>query len=97
MKKTMLAALVMSCALGVSVNAQSTYERDISALTLHVQSNPATADGAWLEMKNVLDEWERMVLVFGYAGNGDFAACEEIKEFAAKHNPVRSFRCNPVN
>ena len=97
MKKAFATSLVITCAFGMSAHAQSTYERDIFALTTHVQSNPVTADGAWLEMQNILSEWERMILVFGYGGNGDFAACEEIKNFAARNNPDRSFRCNPVN
>ena len=62
-----------------------------------VPRDPLTAGGVWLEMYNVFDEWERVVLVFGFADPGDWEACESIRAVAAQQNPSREYRCNPVN
>lgn len=77
--------------------AESNYDDGIAALEVHVRSNEVTSDGVWFEMKNLLSEWEKMMLIFGYGGDGDFAACEEVRSFASAANPNREFRCNPVN
>jgi hypothetical protein len=67
------------------------------AFIRHVETNPITADAVWLEMLNALNEWEKIVLVFGFADGRDFAACDDLRDFAANQNPNRDYRCNPVN
>lgn len=77
--------------------AADDYEADTTALIRMAQENPWTRTGYWFEMRNVLGEWEKMMLIFGYADPGDEAACNSILMFASAQNPDRKFRCNAVN
>ena len=76
--------------------AADDYRNQVQKLERDVTTNPLTQDGYWLEMKNVMGEWEKMLLVFGYAGDGDLAACKQITAYASSESPQRIFRCNPV-
>lgn len=49
----------------------------------------------WLEMRNVVNEWEEMILVSGYADNR--TVCDVLNEFAKQDSPNRQFRCSPAN
>uniref|UniRef100_A4X0S4 Uncharacterized protein n=1 Tax=Cereibacter sphaeroides (strain ATCC 17025 / ATH 2.4.3) TaxID=349102 RepID=A4X0S4_CERS5 len=73
------------------------YRKALAPLLAEVRSNPLTAEGYWLEMRNIGDEWEKMILVFGYAGAGDEAACAEVLRLVAGENLERDYRCVPVN
>ena len=75
----------------------SGYEEALETLVLEVESNQASSDGYWLELFNVFNEWEKVMLIFGYADPGDQAACERIIRFARTGSPGEVFRCNPVN
>jgi hypothetical protein len=90
----LLATFILSSAVG-GVSALEP-DRELEAFIDVVRENPRTVGGAWLEMLNVFSEWEKVVLIFGFADPGDHAACQEILEFAAKQNPSRLYRCNPV-
>lgn len=48
----------------------------------------------WFEMKNVAGEWEKMILVFGYAENK--ASCDFLLSYAQKTSPARMFKCQLV-
>jgi hypothetical protein len=48
------------------------FDRNYTELVDAISENPRTADAVWLEMLNALDEWEKIVLVFGFAGRGDW-------------------------
>ncbi|WP_417248518.1 hypothetical protein [Celeribacter sp.] len=61
-----------------------------------VNANPSLHDATWFEKKNVMGEWEKMMLIFGYAGTGDYAVCERLIELAAQDGSTEVFRCNPV-
>jgi hypothetical protein len=76
--------------------AQS-YEQNLSRLVDHVNSNTSLQGAYWLEMQNAFGEWEKMMLIFGYADPGDQAACEAVTTLTRKQNPTGKYRCNPVN
>jgi len=73
------------------------YSKNMDDLSSEVRSNPLTKNGYWLEMRNAFEEWEKMILVFGYADPGDEAACRRIRNLASKEYPDRLYRCNSVN
>jgi len=79
--------------LSASNASSEQHSKDMQTFLSEVQANPLTNGGSWLEVKNVFGDWEKVVLVFGYADPGDYAACEEIR--AAKPLPSQ-FRCDPV-
>lgn len=92
-----LLASILPFLIAAPASAQGDTVSNTRELVEHVGRNPLTADGYWLEMRNVLGHWEKVVLVFGFADPGDEAACEEIRAFAAEQNPNRAYRCNPVD
>lgn len=71
------------------------FKAGLGDFTDEVSQNPFTENATWLEMLNVFGDWEKVMLVFGYANN--FSACESVRQFASSENPSRSYRCNPVN
>ncbi|WP_417263797.1 hypothetical protein [Celeribacter sp.] len=73
------------------------YEEDMFRFTEQVNSNASLQGAYWLEMQNAFGEWEKMMLIFGYADPGDLATCEAVTTFAQEANPNRAYRCNPVN
>jgi hypothetical protein len=91
----MLASIV-PLSTGVVTFADS-YERHLVRLEKSVADNPLTRTGYWLEMQNVLGQWEKVILIFGYADPVDKAACARILQFAAVDGPNSAFRFNPVN
>ena len=96
----MMMRLIFLLGLGVVCScapSSDDYETNLEQLVDVVKANQLTKDGYWLEMKNVADEWEKMILVFGYAGSGDKAACDEVRKYAAETAPGRLFRCYPVH
>ncbi|WP_417741524.1 hypothetical protein [Salipiger sp.] len=91
----MIVALGLACL--ASSAAVADWKVDHDALVDFAQENPLTSSGVWLEMRNAFNEWEKMILIFGYAGAGDEAACEEIIALAGDQNPDRIYRCSPVS
>ena len=61
------------------------------ALTKFVHEDLKGSGSYWLEMKNVIGQWDKMILVFGYVD--DREPCRLIKEFAEKNAPERQFQC----
>lgn len=49
----------------------------------------------WIEMLNVVGEWERTGLIFGY-GN-DLEECEKAIAGLKAANYAREYRCSPAN
>lgn len=49
----------------------------------------------WIEMRNMLGEWERTGLIFGY--NGDFDECQKAIAGLKRANSEREYRCVPAN
>lgn len=48
----------------------------------------------WFMMNSTVD-WERMMLIFGYADN--IEVCEHLVEVAKRESPNRDFRCTEAN
>lgn len=69
------------------------YYDNMEKLSATVRSNPLTQGGYWLEIRNGFGDWERLMLIFGYADPGDRAACERIVRLAAGG----TYRCNVVH
>ena len=49
----------------------------------------------WIEMKNIVGEWERTGLIFGYAD--DYDECTKAIAGLKKVNYAREYRCTPAN
>jgi hypothetical protein len=61
-----------------------------------VESNKIGTDSDhWIEMKNTANEWERVGLIFGYAG--DYDECLKAITGLKKVNYAREYRCVPAN
>jgi len=82
--------------LSDSSNAQE-LEASIEGLVSYVEDNPIGDQDYWFQMLNIANQWDNMILVFGYGLGGDNAACEAIAGFARENNPSREFRCVPAN
>lgn len=66
------------------------------ALEQHVASARVGSDADhWIEMKNMMGEWERTGLIFGY--NGDFGECQKAIAGLRQSNDQREYRCIPAN
>lgn len=67
-----------------------------SGLERQVEGSPVgTASDHWIEMKNLVGEWERTGLIFGYGD--DFEECQKAIEGLARINTAREYRCVPAN
>lgn len=93
MSRFFLPAFIL-CAFTVAATADD-HDTSLRELIAEAKRNPLAADGTWLEIRNVVNEWEKVVLIFGYMN--DYSACESILGFVSAQNPDRSYRCNPVN
>ena len=82
--------------LPVSSNAQE-LEASIEGLVSYVEDNPIGDQDYWFQMLNIANQWDNMILIFGYGLGGDSAACEAIADFAREDSPNREFRCVPAN
>lgn len=66
------------------------------ALANHVKEARVGSDAdQWIEMKNMMGEWERTGLIFGY--NGDFEECQKAIAGLSQSNDQREYRCVPAN
>ena len=72
------------------------YSKDVERFLEDVNSNPSLREAYWLEMQNAFGDWEKLMLIFGYADPGDRAACEAVSQATAQRNLGRYYRCNPV-
>ena len=72
------------------------YEQNMKTLSEAVQSNPLSEGGYWLEMRNAFGEWERLMLIFGYADPGDEAACQRVIRLTIGDNAAGMYRCDAV-
>ena len=65
-------------------------------LSDQVSDNRVGADAdQWIEMLNLVGEWERTGLIFGYGD--DFSECQKAIEGLKKANYSRDYRCVPAN
>ena len=65
-------------------------------LTDHVRSNEITRNGYWFELHNVSGNWEKVMLIYGYAGDGNEQECAVVLEAFEALYPASPFRCNSV-
>ena len=49
----------------------------------------------WFQVKNAMGEWERVILVFGYAD--DSSVCMDLVDMARREAPRTEYRCVPAN
>lgn len=49
----------------------------------------------WIEMKNIVGEWERIGLIFGYYD--DYEECTKAIAGLQQANTSREYRCTPAN
>jgi hypothetical protein len=70
-----------------------------NALVSQVQRTRIGSDADyWIEIRNMVGEWERVGLIFGYVGgNGDHEECEKALDGLRRTNPGREYRCTPAN
>jgi hypothetical protein len=70
-------------------------ERSFDDFFSYIEGDPAM-DGAWyLEVMNALGEWERVILVFGFAGAGDASTCATLAGELSNQHPNAQYRCMP--
>jgi hypothetical protein len=72
------------------------YNDALDQFVRSVEGSSITSGAYWFEMYNALGEWEKTMLIFGYAAPGDHAACQRLRAAAKADQPGRLFRCNPV-
>lgn len=53
------------------------------------------ASDHWIEMRNLVGEWERTGLIFGYAD--DYGECMKAIAGLKEANGARDYRCAPAN
>lgn len=75
----------------------SVYDEALGAFVLEVERNQVTSSAYWFEKFGIFDQWDKVILIFGYAGSGNQATCEQILRYAMAENPGEYFRCNPAN
>ena len=73
------------------------YAENFDRLITEVGRNPLTKNGYWLETKNAFNDWEKLLLIFGYADPGDEPNCLGILAWKSAQDPSSEFRCKPVN
>lgn len=93
--KAMTMAALLWVASAVSTVADYNSEA-LDRFVRHAEANIVTSSGYWFEMFNALGEWEKTMLIFGYADPGDYAACQRVKVAAEADRPGTLFRCSPV-
>ncbi|MEX2166441.1 MAG: hypothetical protein WD852_05395 [Methyloceanibacter sp.] len=72
------------------------YDRQIKTLETVIQwIQVGNSNDYWLEMKNALNQWERVALVFGYWD--DYEGCKDIIRLLGEENYAREYRCVPAN
>jgi siroheme synthase (precorrin-2 oxidase/ferrochelatase) len=88
--------IIASTAALLIVACDSDYSEQVDNLSHFVEGQQlGLAPDIWLEQKSrVVDEWDRVALVFGYMQ--DFEACTRIAEFLARTDE-RHYRCVPAN
>jgi hypothetical protein len=59
------------------------------------RSKVGRASDHWIEMKNSMNEWERVGLIFGYAD--DYDECLKAIGGLKQVNYEREYRCVPAN
>jgi len=63
-------------------------------LTKFIQEKPIGQPDSWLEKQSLMTgEWDRIVLVFGYAD--DYEACQELRDLLSAKYPEHRYRCLP--
>lgn len=90
--------------LAVSIAPTSTipeevgdYTTEFSSFLSRTREDPVTRDGYWIETLNALEIWEKVILVFGYAGRGDEAVCNDLASSLRQMSSGSPYRCVPVN
>lgn len=84
--------------MAASLSACSTKEKvssDDALANLVEEARVGSDADQWIEMKNMMGEWERTGLIFGY--NGDFEECQKAIAGLKQSNDQREYRCVPAN
>jgi hypothetical protein len=95
---TLLGVFFCGFALGGSASAQS-FEYDIknyNKLSDFIDKNQVgEGQDFFLELKNAFDDWEKVILIFGYWD--DWEVCAELAGILSARYPLRTYRCIPAN
>lgn len=84
-----LALLLSGCGSSEEVDSYDAFVK-------HVQNNRIGKDvDQWIEMKNMMGEWERTGLIFGYYGDDE--ECQNAISGLRQTNYQREYRCSPAN
>ncbi|WP_306115482.1 MULTISPECIES: hypothetical protein [unclassified Roseovarius] len=95
--KTPIALTIFLTGMHPAFSQTDEYTADLSQLSNDLQSNQLTQFGYWVEQKNVMGEWEKMIFIFGFADPGDEAACLRLVELAVSDSPAVEWRCKPID
>lgn len=92
--RLLLLALVTSSLAGCGQDASEV--PGYSGLERRVAGNRIGSDADhWIEMQNMMGEWERVGLIFGY--DGDYDECINAINGLKAVNYAREYRCVPAN
>ena len=84
-----LAIGLASCGSDEGVAGQHGLESQIE------RQRVGSASDQWIEMRNLMGEWERTGLIFGYAD--DYEECLKAVAGLNAANQQRDYRCAPAN
>lgn len=83
-------AILLSFFIGYSSRNIDLYES-----AKNFPRNELNIPAQWFIMMNSMGEWEKMMLIFGYADNVD--VCLHLVKLAETETPKRDFRCTDAN
>lgn len=87
---------ILFAALIVLSACDETYDDKTAAFVEYVKKHRLGPNTSyWLEKLTITGQWAKVVLVFGFPGNGE--ACRQLIEQDKKAGTVGEFRCTPAN
>lgn len=98
-KRMNLVGAAALCTVLASCSSSDDSASSIEKFVEYVGERPiGAASDEWLEMQNMAGEWEKTVLVFGYAtSSGAAEECQKIAKALKGVNSLRDYRCVPAN
>ena len=96
MKRWRLIASITGIVLTGSCEKSDFEALGYEALSSHVSNNRVgMSQDHWVEMRNMIGEWERTGLIFGYSD--DYGECMKAISGLREVNFNREYRCVPAN
>lgn len=95
-KFSIWAVLMAATVLATGCNSKESNIPGFAELERQVEGQAIGADAdQWIEYKNMVGDWERTGLIFGYIG--DFEECQKAIAGMKQANPNAQYRCVPAN